>query len=185
MKKLVTVAILIGAFIAVTVSCKMREPMPSETMAGLPGADAQAFYTYITTEAPYKNWKLWPGTHKLYEGSHPHGAYLTTYVNGNALSSIRANKPMIQGSMIVKENYTPGKKLDALTIMYKIKGYNPAAGNWFWAKYNGTGRVLMEGKVRGCIDCHSSMKKNDYLFTEQFVEKREKRKTRHPYRYFY
>ena len=34
---------------------------------------------------------------------------------------------MEDSSIIVKENYTADKKFVALSVMYKIKGYNPAA----------------------------------------------------------
>ena len=49
--------------------------------------------------------------------------------------------------------------------MYKIKGYNPSAGDWFWAKYNPDGTVAAQGRVKACIDCHSAKKDNDYIFT--------------------
>ena len=72
---------------------------------------------------------------------------------------------MEDGSIIAKENYTAEKKFVALTVMYKIKGYNPTAGDWFWAKYNPDGTVAAAGRVKGCIDCHSAKKDNDYIFT--------------------
>lgn len=56
-------------------------------------------------------------------------------------------------------------KFVALSVMYKIKGYNPEGGDWFWVKYSPDGKVEASGKVKGCIDCHSKQKDNDYIFT--------------------
>lgn len=35
----------------------------------------------------------------------------------------------------------PDKKLAAVTVMYKVKGYNPDAGEIFWMKF------LQDGKI--------------------------------------
>ncbi len=46
-----------------------------------------------------------------------------------------------------------------MIVMYKKKGFNPDGDDWFWLKY-GT-----NGKVGGCVNCHASVKENDWLFT--------------------
>ncbi len=121
---------------------------------------------HITSEdPPYKTWELWPGKGKMYAGTEPHGVLLTTYVNDIALKSLGKKKGFRNNSIIVKENYTPEKKLAAVTVMYKVKGYNPAVGDWFWVKYDPNFEILAEGKVKGCIACHGSAKSNDYVFT--------------------
>jgi hypothetical protein len=113
-----------------------------------------------------KNWKMWPGKTALYKGTEPHGALLTTYVNGTALKAIEGKKGKLPvGSIITKENYMPDKKLAAITVMYKVKGYNPEAGDWFWAKYAPDGKIEAEGKVEMCIKCHSMKKDNDFVYT--------------------
>jgi len=140
-------------------------PVMADSSA-LPAADANAVYEYITKTNPYQNWPLYPGTDKLYQGRHPHGAYLTTYVSANADASIKTKQGMLpNGAFVVKENYTPEKKLAAITVMYRVKGYNPDAGDWFWAKYKADGSVEKSGKVGGCISCHSAVLPNDWLFT--------------------
>ena len=101
----------------------------------------------------------------MYEGTSPHGAFLKLYVNDVAYNAIKENKPMPNGAIIVKENYGEAKgKLESVTPMYKKEGYNPAAGEWFWAKYGPEGEVMKAGKVEGCIGCHGSRK--NWLFTE-------------------
>lgn len=150
------------------VAYAIHEEKPSETMATLPGPDAAKLYDYITKANPYFKWELWPGKGRLYEGREPHGSFLTTYVNSHAYFSARDKKgEMAAASLIVKENYTSQKKLAALTVMYKIRGYNPAAGNWFWAKYEPYGKVLASGKVEACINCHGGNKANDFIMTEK------------------
>ena len=123
-------------------------------------------WKYITVERPYTKWNLWPGTEKMYEGTQPHGAFLTTYVSKGAKQAIEKNKgKFANAAIIVKENYMPDKTLAAVTVMYKAKGYNPEAGDWFWAKYNPDGSVAAEGMVGGCIKCHSAKADNDWVFT--------------------
>ena len=71
------------------------------------------------------------------------------------------------GSILVKENYGKDKKtLMAVTPMYKVRGYNPDEGDWFWAKYGPDGNIMSSGKVEGCINCHRARKNQDWIFTE-------------------
>lgn len=132
----------------------------------LPEADGKAVYDYITKTSPYQQWPLWPGKDKFYKGQHPHGALLTTYVSGQAEAAILSKAGQFpDDSIIVKENYMPDKTLDAVTVMYRVKGYNPDAGDWFWAKYKASGEIEAQGKVTGCIGCHTAAIQNDWVFT--------------------
>ena len=38
--------------------------------------------------------------------------------------------------------------------MYKTAGYNPDAGDWYWAKYSPDGKADKYGKPAGCVGCH-------------------------------
>ncbi len=120
---------------------------------------------HILGQEPYKKWAVWPGKGKMVKGTEPHGAIITVYVNDIALKSIKAGKGMGNNSIVLKENYTPAKKLAAVTVMYKVKGYNPDGGDWFWAKYNPDYEIEAEGKVGMCLGCHTGAKGNDYLYT--------------------
>ncbi len=140
----------------------------SMALAGgpLPKADGPAVYEYITKTNPYQQWALFPGKGKFYEGKHPHGALLTTYVNDLALAGIQAKAgTLADGSIIVKENYMPDKMLGAITVMYRVKGFDPEAGDWFWAKYMANGNVEAAGKVGMCSGCHAAVIPNDWVFT--------------------
>jgi len=149
----------------------IHETMPSETQITLPGPNAAELYRYITTLNPYARWQLWPGKGKIYKGTEPHGSLLTTYVNDTAYRSAGEKTAMTDGAIIVKENYTAEKKLAALTVMHKIKGYNPEAGDWFWAKYTPEGKVEASGRVKVCIDCHTAKKDNDFIYTGEVKKK--------------
>jgi len=72
------------------------------------------------------------------------------------------------GTIVVKENIGNDNKLKALTVMYKVEGFNPENGDWFWAKYIPKGKVDKSGKVTGCIGCHTSVEDNDYIFVHEF-----------------
>lgn len=102
----------------------------------------------VMQDAKYReNWKMWPGKEALYEGTVPHGVFLTTYVNDAAHNAI-VNKAgmMPYGAMIIKENYKPDKSLAAFTVMHKVKGFNPEAGDWFWAKLDPDGKVMRKSE---------------------------------------
>jgi hypothetical protein len=159
------VALLLGAAAA---SHAIHETLPSETQIVLPGADAAKLYEYITRYDPYERWGLWPGKGKLYEGTEPHGALLTTYVNETALRAVKKGEGELpEGSIIAKENYTPEEEFVALTVMYKIKGYNPQGGDWFWAKYGPKGDVQAAGRAKGCLKCHGRVSDTDYLWSRK------------------
>ncbi len=166
MKRLLVCLLAICFLLSMTITVyAIHDIIPSETQVPEPGPDTEKLNEYIIKYNPYRAWDLWPGKGRLYWGTEPHGALLTTFVNNIALHSIKKKKGMADGSIIVKENYTADKRFVALTVMYKIKGYNPGAGDWFWAKYLPDGKIEASGKVKGCIDCHSKNKDNDFIFT--------------------
>ncbi len=137
----------------------------------LPAADAGAVWQYIVWTDKYRRWPKWPGKKRYYKGAHPHGALLTTRVTRDAKKVIKKKKGIFDnGAIIVKENYMPDKTLAAITVMYKVPGYNPEAGDWFWAKYKPDGTVEKAGKVKGCIDCHRDKADNDWVFTGKITE---------------
>lgn len=142
---------------------------PETEITGL-APDGKVIYKYIT-ENNYKTWKMWPGKEAFYSTKAHGAAFMTTYVNDVALSSIQAKTGnMKEDSVIVKENYDANKKLMALTVMFKEDGYDPAHKDWFWAKYAPDGAILAQGKgneVKACIDCHEKKDTNDYIFTSE------------------
>ncbi|MBI2861046.1 MAG: cytochrome P460 family protein [Chloroflexi bacterium] len=142
----------------VVVGCKAAAPTPA--------TDGTSLYNYITQQNDYHKWKMWPGKQALYPGTEPHGALLTTYVTDNAFSAIDGKEGSIpNGSIVVKENYMPDKTLAAITVMYKVKGYDPEHNDWFWLKYAPDGKIDVSGKVDMCYGCHGGKRDNDYIMT--------------------
>lgn len=133
------------------------EPMPQPTAESVPA--------HLQRERYAQTWKFYPGKQALYTGQVPHGMLLTTYVNNAAFGALSAKaSTMPYGAIIVKENFTPDRKLAAVTVMYKAKGFNPAAGDWFWSKTAADGTIETRGKVPGCIGCHTPSKR-DFVLT--------------------
>ena len=137
------------------------QPDASMEMSG-PDTTGAAVWAHLQ-DADYQNtWTSWPDKGSLYTGQQPHGALLTTYLNDVAAEAL-ANKAgtMPEGAIIVKENYMPDENLAAVTVMYKVKDYNPSQGDWYYSKHLPDGvldqtptGMSMEGKVPGCIGCH-------------------------------
>jgi len=118
-----------------------------------------------------------------YKGMHPHGAILDTVelsvtVDGSRQPVIIKRNYGGAGVSIDAVNDNPNKWLAAVTVMYRIPGYDPKANDWFWAKYlpDGSldktptgmklaGQVARTGdEVGGCIGCHSSAPGDDFVF---------------------
>ena len=171
MKKFFIISFAACVCILGTEAPAIHETIPAETEITLPSAqDPQGVFRYIKVLVPYSDWDLWPGKGKLYKGRHPQGSHLTTYVNDKGMLAVRRGEPMQPGSFIVKEVYTPEKKLAAINVMYKVAGYNPGTGDWFWGEYGSNGAVRKAGRVQECINCHAAKKANDFVMTEDFVK---------------
>ncbi len=132
----------------------------------MPGPDPVALWNYITKVSPYKNWKFWPDHQGMQPGRAPHGPFHKVYVNEAAYTSTKP--PVKYGAIEVKENYNKEKKLVVITVMYKVKDYNPSDGDWFWVKYSPDGKAKPFGKPRGCIGCHGTRAKNDFIIVHEF-----------------
>ena len=111
----------------------------------------------IEMEADYKTYSFWPG-------QAPHGVYHKIYINKVLADALPVKSRITAvGTIIVKENLSNEKVLDSITVMAKVKDYNPEAGDWFWAKFTPQGEVLAEGTPKGCVSCHEGMDGNDYI----------------------
>ncbi|MCP4673189.1 MAG: cytochrome P460 family protein [Desulfobacula sp.] len=133
----------------------------SSAMAEMPGADPKDLWDHITKNSPYTQWNFWDDHKGMIEGRQPHGSLHKVYVNDRAYNSSKV--PLEYGAIQVKENYNMAKELKAITVMYKVKGYNPPDGDWFWVKYSPNGMAKPHGKPTGCIDCHGTRANNDFV----------------------
>lgn len=142
-----------------------------------PSPDAGSFWTRITTTDPYRNWKPYPakGKEGLFPAiergptpaKNPHGGYMKLFVNDVTLKAAQQNEtgPKPDGAILVMENYGRDRQtLFSVTAMYKVKGFAPEHGDWFWASYAPDGKVMEAGKIQSCIDCHRAKKDNDWTY---------------------
>jgi hypothetical protein len=131
-----------------------------------PDTTEEALWAYLEVERYRDSWPLWPGKGQLYEGQEPHGMLLTTYTNQTAYDALLAGDPadLPPGAIIVKENWTPDSTYAAVTVMYKVDGYNPDHADWLFAKYDPDGAVEAFGRAAGCQACHVQAGSN-YIYT--------------------
>lgn len=132
----------------------------------MPGPDAQALWAYFTQQAPYQKWGQWPDFAGRQPGRSPHGEFVAVYVNPPALEA--KGLPLPAGSLIVKEGYDAAQKLTSITVMYKVPGYNPSGGDWFWARYSPQGQAGPFGQPRGCVGCHAADEANDHILAHHY-----------------
>jgi|GEM_PF-3129839 len=171
-----TTAAATAAPASIPVATSALASMGDEELAnmffGMVNAKTYQFTWHYETEPPAG----------FYEGNPPHGGILRTYMNNIAYDAVeRQLGTFPPGSIIVKENYDPGDfavdRSDndraipgfsgspvAVTIMAKISGYNPEAGDWFWTKLQSDGTIDAAGKPAGCIGCHGTVANNDWVY---------------------
>lgn len=172
-RRLPTILIVLGALVAACQSPPEEAGAPAEDTAAPPAPATEpappdttgpALWSFLQEERYRESWELWPGLDRLYPGTEPHGALLTTYVNPIAREALRrGDESMPPGAVIVKENYMPDSTLAGVTVMLLAPGYDPAHQDWFWAKYGSAGEVEAAGRVESCAGCHGA--EPDYLFS--------------------
>ncbi len=115
---------------------------------------------------------------KPYLGQSPHGVVLEWL-------DARLTVEDQTGPVLVKRNYAgteisidqvardPARYLQAVTVMYRRPGYDPANNDWFWVRYQPSGELavaeggqLLAGRLnRDCIVCHTVAPGGDLVFT--------------------
>lgn len=164
----------LAAVVAVAAAAAVpRSQVSPAAQSNGPDTTGAAIWAYLQDQDYSNGWTLWPGKGRLYEGQEPHGMLLTTYLNDVAATALEQGVDrMPAGAIIVKENYMPDKALAAVTVMYKVTGYNPDHNDWFFTKFLASGELdtmpngmVMEGRLPGCQNCHIAQKNNDYIFT--------------------
>lgn len=143
----------------------------------LPEAEGQAIMDYLLKTNAYTEWASWPTDDVntddysgFLQSAAPHGSTVRIFVNDRALTAITRDDfdgTLPPGSIVVKENYMgtveePGD-LAAITLMYKVDGFNPEANDWYWVKAAPDGAVDVEGAVEMCSACHAQEGNSDYL----------------------
>ncbi len=157
----------LGVF-TLAVACAGSEQQAAEDteQVSLPDTTAASVWTHLQAASYQESWELWPEKGQFYTGGEPHGMLLTTYVNETAHQAVMSKAGSLPvGAIVVKENYMPDSTLAAVTVMYKVAGYNAEHNDWFFIKRLADGTVEAEGRVAGCQGCHGAAKDNDYILT--------------------
>ncbi len=164
MKLIVPGGWLIILFAGLFISCSNKaeepylEPLQKSEVSG------NAIWNRITVESSFKNYSEWPKDSGLQPGQSPHGVWHRVFANNSLFDALPvADSTAPEGSLIVKENFDSSKKLGSITVMAKVKGYDPESGDWYWAMFDPEGKVLKEGSPGGCISCHAGMRSNDFV----------------------
>ena len=162
----------------------LREALMKSMM--MPGADGAALLDYILKTRPYTDWPLFDPDHEFLASQSPHGPVVRAFVNevgAAAITAMGEDMGMIEafawpyGTIIVKEAYqtegaTPENPGDmtALTVMYKVEGYDPDNGDWFWLAAAPDGSAVnAEGAVEMCIQCHAQEGNSDYALLPKLL----------------
>ncbi len=116
-----------------------------------------------TAISGYQQWGSFPDYEGWQKGKSPHGKYIRTFINSVAEVS---PEDLPNGSIIVKANFSKQDEstLSALTVMQRIKDFDPENGDWFWARYSPSGELTHSGSVSMCIDCHTNAGGDDLVF---------------------
>jgi hypothetical protein len=136
-----------------------------------PDATPEAVWSHLEDAQYQASWSFWPGREPYYSGTEPHGALLNTYLNELASEGLQAMltqeavTELPYGSILVKQNHMPDSTLAAVTVMYKVEGYDPEHKDWWWMKRLADGTVEASGQPEGCITCHLQARDWDYLIT--------------------
>ena len=148
--------------------------------------DAQRLWERITVEERYQRYPHWPGHEGIRRSQAPHGSFHRIYINSILRDALPCEiKTVPEGGIIVKENFDSERRLGKVSVMAKIKGYNPEAGDWFWALFQADGTVIAAGKPKGCIECHAAVEENDYILVRDLareVDQKEERDRAKRYR---
>ncbi|MFQ5591204.1 MAG: cytochrome P460 family protein [Phycisphaerae bacterium] len=131
----------------------------------------QELFTRITQDDPYQEWAQFPDREGTQPSVLPHGPMSRVFISReveSALTSFSGALP--DGSIIVKENVgtSPDVTEAALTVMWKVQGFDPDNGDWFWANMTPEGEIVSEGRVAACAACHGGARENDFVFVHDF-----------------
>jgi len=127
------------------------------SLLGPRGADRVEADALEQEIADYQTWQTPSWVAGYQESAHPVPTYVRYYVNDIGMSDID-NPPA--GSIFVKEQFDEDHNFLNLTVMKRIEGYNPEAGDWYWAIADTDGQVTNGGRLddrwtSNCISCHS------------------------------
>jgi len=140
---------------------------PTESATVPTGA---ALFRSITEVDPYTNWAQFPEAEGVVPSLPPHGEMSETRINNVVVSGMENFSGTLgDGAIIVKRSVGGDTdEAEALTIMWKVSGFDPANNDWFWANITESGVVNAQGTIETCVRCHNAARGNDFVFLHQF-----------------
>ena len=151
------------ACVAAAGSAIAAPPAPHEVTVPAPAA------LFKEVKALMAYGKLLPGSHLYMYGARMADYYTIDRANALAIASTAAHgvagvKRFPDGSLLIKENFDQHKRLQTITAMLKLPGYDAQDRNWVMAAYKPDGSPLFYGKVASCINCHAIARNTDFVF---------------------
>jgi hypothetical protein len=128
-------------------------------------------FTLISQTDPYQQWGQFPDRQGTLPSVLPHGPMSRVWINGKVASALgNFGGQLPDGSIIVKENVGTSSQVTeaALTVMWKVAGFDSTNNDWFWANMTPQGQIAAEGKVQSCTACHGGVRSNDFVFVHRF-----------------
>lgn len=154
------------AALAITTLIACNPPASPQNPANT-GSSAVAEMTDAEISALAKSYTSLPALNTELKKSPTHeGMMVRTHLDQAAMTAF-TNKsfPLPDGSVSVKEGHkTAEGPVEMLFVMKKIKGYDSANGDWFYAMVAPDGTAKGKGKIQMCISCHSTAKNKDYIY---------------------
>lgn len=167
MNKVLFKVIILFFLLSVLISACVKKKTASLPALKKSEISGERLWKRVTQEDDYTTCPQWPNHEGMQPGQSPHGRYHRIFISPELRAALPIKEGEVPvGSIIVKENYSPDKKLAAFTLMAKVEGYDDKNNDWFWAKYDAKGNVQAEGKLKKCADCHVSSA-NDYLIVHR------------------
>ncbi|MBM4361159.1 MAG: hypothetical protein FJ104_00645 [Deltaproteobacteria bacterium] len=148
-----TRSLVFGLALALALGCSSESKAPQDSDAAAP-----LFAPEDVASLPLVRACRAPGEHSGLDG-------FTVRISQGAeapLAELFEDPPGVAalpaGALVVKELFAspdcaPGT-LTRYTAMRKEPGFAPESGDWHWQELSPEGRVLIDGAVAACIDCH-------------------------------
>lgn len=142
----------------------------SDANFGTPEDIALAEKLLADLEGHMDEWSGFNGHEAPEPADPPHGPFVRYYANLEA----SINPGVVpHGSTLALHNLHDNDptRINSLTVMQRIPGYNPDHYDWFWAVFSSQGQlvhdergVALAGRIDSCIGCHAQAVGFDYLF---------------------
>lgn len=127
------------------------------------GADeddmAQELHELALKNDVYKSWAPFPGQTMLAKSGDHSGAFVRSYYNDVAAGAVANwSGSFPDGTILVKEQFEDeaGTKPVGHTIMWKVEGFDPEHGDWYWAAFGAAGQAQRTGAIADCYGCHQA-----------------------------